>query len=106
MKSATRAILGELRQGLESLYGRRLKGVYLFGSYARDRADAESDMDILIVLDRIGDYSSEIEATSQIIAALSLKYGVTLSRVLTSEDRWKHDATLFFQNVREEAVLV
>jgi predicted nucleotidyltransferase len=41
--------------------GARLKGVYLFGSYARGEAGEESDVDVLIVLDRVESYSQEIE---------------------------------------------
>ena len=43
-------LLTELRTGLAAIYGIRLKGVYLFGSHARNEADAESDVDVLVDL--------------------------------------------------------
>jgi predicted nucleotidyltransferase len=98
------SILGKLKENLERLYGVRLKGVYLFGSYARGEADEESDVDVLIVLDRVDNYAQEIERTSELIATLSLECGRSISRVFVSERRWRDDRTMFFLNVREEAV--
>ena len=97
-------LLSELKSRLFDLYGGRLKGVYLFGSYARDEADEESDVDVLIVLDRVDDYSAEIAHTSEVIAELSLENSIALSRVFATEQQWKDDQTLFFLNVRSEAI--
>ncbi|GAB4257011.1 MAG: nucleotidyltransferase domain-containing protein [Thermoleophilia bacterium] len=104
MNEAIREVLARLRQGLSDLYGERLKGVYLFGSYARGEADAESDIDVLIVLDRVDNYSQEIERTSQLVANLSLECDRSISRVFVPEQRWREGQTRFFLNVREEAV--
>ncbi|MFH1071158.1 MAG: nucleotidyltransferase domain-containing protein [Candidatus Glassbacteria bacterium] len=104
MDGQIRIILSELKSRLSVLYGPRLQGVYLFGSYARGEADDESDVDILIVLDRVDDYSAEINRSSEVISDISLKYGITLSRVFVSAKQWRDDLTLFFLNVREEAI--
>jgi len=100
------ALLPELKDGLRLIYGERLRGVYLYGSYARDAADAESDVDVLIVLDRIPAYGAEIDRTSHLTASLSLKHGATLSCVFSSEQDWMNLETPFLDNVREEAVPV
>jgi type I restriction enzyme S subunit len=97
-------ILKELKSRLASLYGERLKGVYLFGSYARNEADEESDVDVLIVLDQVENYSHEISQTGLLISEISLKYGISVSRVFTSETQWRENQTMFYLNVREEAV--
>lgn len=106
MNEVLQSILWELKENLGRLYGERLKGVYLFGSYARGEADDESDMDVLIVLDRVDNYSQEIDRTGRVVSELSLRSGVTISRVFASEHRWRTDRTNFFLNVREEAVAV
>lgn len=104
MSETVRRILTELKERLASLYGDRLKGLYLFGSFARNEADEESDVDVLIVLDQVDNYSGEINRTGEVISDLSLKYGITISRVLASEKRWREDRTMFFLNLRDEAI--
>ena len=105
MNQQVRQITLELKKKLSEIYGEPLKGIYLFGSHARGEADEESDVDVLILLDEVPDYSKEIERTSVWIADLSLRYGLTISRVFATEQRWRKDQTMFFLNVREEAVL-
>ncbi|MGH9324326.1 MAG: nucleotidyltransferase domain-containing protein [Vicinamibacteria bacterium] len=97
-------LLSELEAGLMVMYAGRLKGAYLFGSYARGEADSESDADVLIVLDRISGYGAEVERTGRLISELSLKYGVSVSRTFVSERDWLSGESPFLTNVREEAV--
>jgi len=104
VNAKVRSILGELKLRLVALYGERLRGVYLFGSYARDEAKEESDADILIVLDRVENYSREIDTTSELTSELSLEHGISLSRVFATEEQWRKGQTNFLQNLREEAV--
>jgi predicted nucleotidyltransferase len=104
MNTQVRSIIAELNLRLVALYGERLRGVYLFGSYARNEATEESDADILIVLDRVENYSREIDTTSELTSELSLEHGISLSRVFATEEQWRTGQTNFFQNLREEAV--
>lgn len=99
-----KALMRELKAGLQAIYEDRLKGVYLYGSYARGGADPESDLDVLVVLDRIDHYSAEVDRTGQLGSSLSLKYGVSISKVYMKEDAWLHGDTPFLANVREEAL--
>ena len=89
------SLLSELKSGLKALYGKQLKGVYLFGSYARGQADPESDLDVLVVLDDFQHYAHEVDRTGQMTAELSLKYGVSISNVFLREGEWLHGDTPF-----------
>jgi predicted nucleotidyltransferase len=98
--------LNDLKAGLKSIYGDRLKGVYLFGSYARDEADPESDVDVLVVLDDFDQYAAEVDRTGDLSSTLSLEYGVSLSKVFVRKRDWLTSQTPFLINVREEALPV
>lgn len=97
-------ILRELKRGLQLIYGERLRGVYLFGSYSRGEADQESDFDVLVVLQDFTRYALEVDRTAELAADLSLKYSVTVSLVFFREHEWLHGDTPFLSNVRDEAV--
>ncbi len=106
MSESIEEVMRRLKRGLLDLYGPRLEGVYLFGSVARGEADAESDIDVLIVLDRVENYSAEIERTSELIGTLSLECGRSISRVILPAQQWREGESMFLLNAREEAVAV
>ena len=97
-------LLTELKSRLTDLYGGRMKGLCLYGSYARGEQQTESDVDVLIIVDRVDRYNLEIERTSELISELSLKYARSISRLFVTEDDWKNRDTPFLANAREEAI--
>jgi predicted nucleotidyltransferase len=104
MSQPIEALLDELKIGLQRLYGDRLKGTYLYGSYARGEADVESDVDVLVVLDDLPSYGLEVDRTGNLISGLSLRYGVSISRVFVSDRDWSSRKSSFLINARAEAV--
>ncbi len=96
--------LKDLRIGLQRIYGPRLRGVYLFGSRARGEGGPGSDLDVLVVLDKVDHYMAELERTGALVAQVSLAAGVALSRVFVPESDWLSEGSTFLENVREEAV--
>ena len=50
-------IVGELHERAAAIYGDRLRRVYLFGSYARDEADEDSDIDVALERHALGDFA-------------------------------------------------
>ena len=106
MTRTAQTLLRELKAGLQTIYRDHLRGVYLFGSYARGEEDAESDVDVLVVLKDFDRYGAEVERTAELGATLSLKYGVSISKVFVRERDWRMGQTPFLDNVREEALPV
>lgn len=89
-----RAVLHRLKASLAQLYGPRLGAVHLSGSVARSEADSQSNIDVLIVLDRVEDYSGQIQRTSDLIGRLSLECGRSISQVFLPEQKWREDENM------------
>jgi uncharacterized protein len=99
-------ILREFRRGLEDLYGPRLVEIVLFGSQARNDADPDSDIDVMIVLRGTVDSNKEIARVSPLASGLSLKHDVVISCVYISDESFLGDESPLLLNVRREGVLV
>ncbi len=102
MPTNVQKLLGELKTELSRIYGKRLKGVYLYGSYARGENQPDSDVDVMIVLDSWQRYGDEIKRTSELNARLSLDYNVSVSRLFMTEDRWKNEDSPLLRNIRAQ----
>lgn len=105
MSDELKKLLAELKKGLLGLYGKRLKGVYLFGSYARGDYRDGSDVDVMIVLDDYLSYWQELVNSGELVSNLSLQYGISISRVLIRQQEWSNDDTPLLRNVRAEGIL-
>jgi uncharacterized protein len=97
-------LLAELKQGLANIYDDRLKAVYLFGSYARGDYHEGSDLDVMIVLDTYKSYWDELVRSAELASDLSLKYDVTVSRTIMTEEQWKKGDLPVLRNVRAEGI--
>ena len=97
-------LLKQLKKGLMRLYGKRLKRMILYGSYARQDYEAGSDLDILVVLSDFERAPLEIKRTSQLVADLSLEYLITISPVFMRESDWLLADKPLLQNIRAEGV--
>ncbi len=106
MPENIQALLKDLKTGLRRIYRQRLRGVYLFGSYARGEQDSESDLDILIILNQLDGYGVEIERTGELVSNLSLQYGISISRVFMGEQEYHSSDSPLLRNVRTEALAV
>jgi predicted nucleotidyltransferase len=99
-------IARRLAQSLESLYAEtdRLRGIYLYGDRAAGRARTDSDVETLIVLDRVDHYGADLERTSHLYSALSHEQKLIVSRVFVSESDWLNGTDGSMAAVRAEAV--
>jgi predicted nucleotidyltransferase len=97
-------IAGRARQGLEMLYGARLRGVYLYGSGARDQLTVDSDIDIAVILDEIPNRFAEHERTSKLAADLSLEYGTVVLFFFAGASDFQAGRFAIHRAIKEEGV--
>lgn len=70
---------------LGRLYGERLRRVLLFGSWARGDAHPESDVDLLVVLDRLDSPWAELERMDEILDRHSVEHETVVSAMPVAE---------------------
>ncbi|MCK4581623.1 MAG: nucleotidyltransferase domain-containing protein [Dehalococcoidia bacterium] len=97
-------ILKDFRGEVKKLYGRKLKSIILYGSWARGAATEESDIDLLIVLEGKIAPGREIDRMIDIITELNLKYGVLISVYPISAEDYLVVNSPLLMNVRKEGV--
>jgi len=102
MSADIQKLLSELKKELTRMYGERLKGVYLYGSYARGENQPGSDVDVMIILASYRRYGEEIKRTSELNAKLSLDYNLSVSRLFMTEERWKYEDSPLLRNIRAQ----
>jgi predicted nucleotidyltransferase len=100
------AIAAAVAEELRELYGERLKQVLLFGSWARGDAHPESDIDLLVVLDRIESRWGERDRMDEILERHSFENNTIVSEIPVSEVELNAAEIPLLMRVREEAVRI
>ena len=101
------ALVEEICLHARQCFGQALHSVNLYGSYARGDADAESDVDVMILVNLPKEelethrYDWNVFGTE-----LDLQYGVLTSLKLQDTESFYHwmDAVPFYRNVAREGV--
>jgi predicted nucleotidyltransferase len=101
-----RAIAAAVAEELRELYGERLKQVLLFGSWARGDAHPESDIDLLVVLDRVESRWEERDRMDEIIERYSFDNDTIVAEIPVSEADLDAAEIPLLMRVREEAVRI
>ena len=96
----------ELVDELKKLYGDNLSCVILYGSKARGDATEDSDIDILVVLKNIQNFSLERKKVKEISWRLSYKYDLLLSIIIRSEQEYMRKDTPLLMNIEKEGIVL
>ena len=94
------SLLKTVRSALETLYGRRLRGVLLYGSEAR----ADSDIDVLVLLDRVADYGEEIWRCLESLYPIALRLGRRISAMPVAKQDYESSDYPLFKEVHREGI--
>ena len=64
-------VVGEFSHRVRRRYGSRLRGIYLYGSWAREEASPDSDVDLAVVLSSLADFWKEFHQLKRIAYEVS-----------------------------------
>ncbi len=99
-----RTILDEVKKHLEKIYGNKLKGIILYGSYARGDFTDGSDIDLIILLENMKDPLAEREKYFNEIWELDLKYDTVISIIPFKEEEYRIRKLPVILNAKREGV--
>jgi predicted nucleotidyltransferase len=90
---------------LQNLYHERLDKLILFGSYSRNEAKENSDIDLLIVLNdkQISPYK-EIDFTNDLVFSYMLNYEKQISIVPTTKQQFEQQESPLLLNIRKDGI--
>ncbi len=100
------AIAAAVAEELRELYGERLKQVLLFGSWARGDAHPESDIDLLVVLDRVESRSEERARMDDILDRHSIENDTIVCEIPVSQVELDAAEIPLLMRVKAEAVRI
>ena len=107
MPQTIHSLLSEYLSTVQKIYGSHLKSVILYGSYARRDYNAESDVDIMLLVDLSDE---EMDAYSDALSELGFEYNVMhdiwMMPVVKNIEYFRHWVSVypFYKNVQEEGV--
>jgi predicted nucleotidyltransferase len=97
-------ILATTKEEMSALYPQRLKGIILYGSYARGDYAKGSDVDLLLLLDNMDDPTAEMDRYAPSIYDLSLKYDTVVSVVPLDYESYLSKKTPLILNAQKEGM--
>lgn len=109
MPQTIQTLLNQYLSELKKIYGAHLKSVILYGSYARGDYTADSDVDIMLLVDLLPE---EMDAYSDALSELGYEYNVTnniwmmpIVKNIQHFRQWA-EAYPFYTNVKKEGVIL
>jgi predicted nucleotidyltransferase len=99
-------VLKRVKRCLKEIYGHKLIDVILYGSYARNSYDDDSDIDIAVVLKGSVDKTKEIDIIYDSLYDLILEYSELISIFPLSEDDLENTSWPLYYNIINEGIKI
>lgn len=97
-------ILDAYKQALVEHYGAKFKGLVLFGSAARQELTPDSDIDLLVLLEKPLNPSQELRTIVDILYPLQLESSHWISAKPADPDELEAGITQLYRNIQKEGI--
>lgn len=109
MPRSIQDIINQYVSSIKNIYGKHIKQIILYGSYARGDFHKGSDVDIMVLVDSPND---QIESYSDMLSELGFEYNVThdiwFMPIIKNIKHFSQWCTVypFYTNVMKEGVIL
>lgn len=97
------AVAREIGSELAKLFGSRLVGVAVFGSYATDTATEDSDLDLAVVLRGVVSAWEDARHMDQLLWAKTQESGITLSAIVVDASDWANPRSSLLRSAKTQS---
>lgn len=104
MDENIKPIIEEFKTRLREIYGKKLKNIILYGSWARGDAREHSDIDLAVLLEGEVNQGREIDRMIEIITDLQLRYNTLISVYPVSMKNYRSINSPLLMNVHREGI--
>jgi uncharacterized protein len=106
MDPKVKRLVDQVKANLHEVYGEGIKRVILYGSYARDEATKDSDVDVLVLTDPSLKPFEVRKSLSGLLFDMLMDEGELVSVIVIPEDYFDEHNLPFMLNVRKEGVAI
>jgi predicted nucleotidyltransferase len=104
--NTTDQIIRQCKEALTRQYGKRLKGLILYGSTARGQSAPDSDIDLLVLLEAPFDYFTELRRLVDVLYPMQLESEQLISAKPVLVNDFEIGTVSLYRNARREGVAV
>ncbi len=97
-------LLKRAKAALRDAFGERLQGVVLYGSEARGEAGPNSDVDLLVLLDRVDHYAADLRTGLSALYSLSSELERHVSIMLAPSAEYETVECPLYQAAHREGI--
>ncbi len=98
----TNPIIPKCKKMLSEYYGKKFRGLIVYGSYARGKADQFSDIDLLILLAKPFDFYKELRRITDLLYPLQLESDRLISAKPADFNEFHKGTIQLYRNAKEE----
>ncbi len=99
-------LVAELKSRLSEVLGDRLRGLVLYGSYARGETTAESDLDVMVLLEGPIELWNDLYAMNKAIYPLRLEIDHPIHLLPAPVDAFEKGEYAIYRNARREGIFL